>query len=173
MAALSARRSSRSFRADELPLQVLADLLWAGFGVNRPETGGRTAPSAYDVQDIQVYLTTASGVYRYQAPEHALLVLSADDLRARTGSQAFVAVAPLNLVYVSDGSRLSGVSAEDRERWPFAHAGCIAQNVYLACAALGLAAVVRSTLDRGALAAALGLPAGQTILLAQTVGVPA
>jgi nitroreductase len=173
MAALLERRSSRSFRSDELPLQAIADLLWAGFGVNRPASGGRTAPSAYDIQDIQIHLTTAGGVYLYLAQEHALLVLKADDLRGLTGSQGFVAGAPLNLVYVSDGARLAGFAAADREHWPWTHAGCIAQNVSLACAALGLAAVVRSTLDRTTLARALDLPETHQVLLAQTVGYPA
>ncbi|MRR10612.1 SagB/ThcOx family dehydrogenase [bacterium] len=173
MTALLERRSSRSFRSDELPLQAIADLLWAGFGVNRPGSGGRTAPSAYDVQDIQIWLTLSTGTYRYLAEEHALLVMEAADLRGLTGSQDFVAGAPLNLVYVSDGTRLAGFSVTDREHWPWTHAGCIAQNVSLACAALGLAAVVRSTLDRGALARALDLPETQQVLLAQTVGYPA
>lgn len=169
--ALQERRSRRQFRADELPIHVIAALLWTGFGVNRPD-GRRTAPSAYDVRDIDIYLATAKGLFRYNAPGHRLLPLLPDDLRLLTGTQTFVAAAPLGLVYVSDYSRMNA-SDEERLQWSWAHTGCIAQNVYLACAALGLAVVVRSTLDRAALAKRMNLNSSQHITLAQTIGYPA
>lgn len=171
MQALQERRSRREFRPDELPLHIITALLWAGFGVNRPD-GKRTAPSAYDVQDIDIYLAAAKGLFRYDAPAHGLIPLLPDDLRPFTGTQGFVSAAPVNLIYVSDYSRINA-SAEDCLQWSWAHSGCIAQNVYLACAALGLATVVRSTLDRPALAERMNLNANQHITLAQTIGYPA
>ncbi len=171
MQALLARRSTRSFRPDELPAQVLADLLWAGFGVNRQQSGGRTAPSAYDFRDIDIYLATAKGLYRYAAELHALMPLLPDDLRAASGTQAYAAAAPLNLIYVSDYRRMNGTAAQ-LEQWSWAHNGFIAQNVYLYCAGAGLACVVRSTLDRESLARRMGLQSGQHVILAQSLGYP-
>ena len=171
MQTLQERHSGREFRPDELPVSVLAALLWAGFGVNRPD-GKRTAPSAYNVQDIDIHLATGKGLFRYTAASHSLDALLPNDLRPFTGTQGFVAAAPLNLVYVSDYSRINA-SAEDCLQWSWAHSGCIAQNIYLACAALGLATVVRSTLDRLALGLRMGLNANQHITLAQTIGYPA
>jgi SagB-type dehydrogenase family enzyme len=172
MRSLSERHSTRSYKPDDIPVQVLSDLLWAAFGVNRPQTGGRTAPSAYGVQDIDIYLVTSNGLLRYQPAGHNLLALLPDDLRVFTGTQSFVAAAPVNLVYVSDYRKMAAYP-DDRERWSWAHSGCIAQNVYLACVSLGLATVVRSTLDRVQLAGRIGLEADQHITLAQTVGYPA
>ncbi|MCS7011365.1 MAG: nitroreductase family protein [Anaerolineales bacterium] len=171
MQALRERRSRRAFRSDELSVPLIAALLWAGFGVNRPD-GKRTAPSAYNVQDIDIYLTVAQGLFRYDAPAHRLIPILPDDLRPFTGTQGFIAAAPLTLVYVSDHRRMDA-SDEERLQWSWAHSGCIAQNVYLACAALGLAVVVRSTLDRTALAKRMNLNASQHITLAQTIGYPA
>ena len=175
MRALSLRASSREFRSDEPPLQLISDLLWAAFGVNRPGTGKRTAPSAYNVQDMDVYLATAKGLFLYDALRHSLQPVLPDDLRAATGAQGFVAQAPLNLVYVSDAARLAagGIgSSEDQLAFSWAHSGLIAQNVNLFCASEGLATVVRSTVSREALAGRMGLPEGQRITLAQTVGYP-
>lgn len=171
--ALKARRSSREFSAKELPLQVLSDLLWAAFGVNRPKSGGRTAPSAHDWEEIDLYVALKSGLSVYRAKEHALRQVSAQDVRAQTGIQPFVAQAPLDLVYVADLSRMTQASEEEKRWYSGPDAGFIAQNVYLFCASAGLATVVRGMVDRTALAKTLRLKPDQQIILAQTVGYPA
>lgn len=171
MQALKDRHSNRDFRADELPVPLLSAILWAGFGVNRPD-GKRTAPSAYNVQDIDIYLVTGKGLFRYLAGSHSLAALLSGDLRPYTGMQGFAATAPLDLVYVSDYTRM-GTTDEERIQWSWAHSGFIAQNVYLICAALGLGAVVRSTIDRQELSQRMELSQHQHITLAQTVGYPA
>ena len=112
MRALRARKSSRDFSPRPLPQDTLANLLWAGFGVNRPQSGGRTAPSAHGWQEIDVYAALPDGVYRYDAPAHALTLAVSKDLRALTGVQDFIATAPLNLVYVADFARMPNASAE-------------------------------------------------------------
>ena len=173
MRALKARHSSREFDGRALPPQVLSNLLWAAGGVNRPDTGARTAPSAHDWREIDVYVATADGAYRYDPPTHALKQVVAGDIRPLTGVQDFVASAPVNLVYVADLDRMSGAGAEDKAFYSAADAGFIAQNVYLYCASAGLAVVVRGLVDRDALGAALGLGKHQRIILAQTVGYPA
>ncbi len=170
--ALSRRRSTRDFSSRELPRDVLSTLLWCAFGVNRPDSGGRTAPSAHNWQETEIFVALPDGTYRYDARRHALQPVVDTDLRAATGVQEFVATAPLNLVYVSDFGRMGDASAEDRTFYAAADAGFVAQNVYLYCAAAGLACVVRGLVDRRKLAPALKLRADQRIVLAQTVGYP-
>ncbi len=173
LAALKARRSTREFAATLLPLAVLSTLLWAAFGVNRPRGGDRTAPSAHGWKEIDVYAALAEGLYRYDAVAHALDLAVERDLRAHTGMQDFVGGAPLNLVYVADFSRMSDASEDDRVFFAASDAAVIAQNVYLYCAATGLATVVRGLVDRRRLAQAMRLRREQRIVLAQTVGFPA
>jgi SagB-type dehydrogenase family enzyme len=173
MQALMTRHSTREFSAKPLPPQVLANLLWAAGGVNRPETGKRTAPSARDWREVDVYAATADGAFRYDAPTHTLIKVADGDLRPLTGMQDFVAGAPLNLVYVADLDRMSGASAEDKARYSATDTGFMAQNVYLYGASAGLAVVVRGMVDREALGSALSLRGSQRIILAQSVGYPA
>lgn len=173
MQALKARHSAREFASRPLPRQVLSDLLWAASGVNRPSTGARTAPSAHDWREVDVYAVTADGAYRYDPPTHTLKQVASGDLRRLTGVQDFVASAPLNLVYVADFDRMSGAGAEDKAFYSAADTGFVAQNVYLYAASAGLAVVVRGLVDREALGKALGLTRHQRIILSQSVGYPA
>lgn len=171
--ALQRRCSQRSFLPDDLPLQTLSSLLWAAYGYNRPGSDGRTAPSAHNWQEIEVHAVLREGAYRYDARVNRLLLVKPADLRALTGTQDFPAVAPLNLLYVADYARMTGADGDEREFLAGVAAGGIAQNVSLACAARGLACVVRALIDRGKLGRALGLRSSQHVVLAQTVGRPA
>jgi SagB-type dehydrogenase family enzyme len=171
MDALSLRRSSREFAPDALPLPMLAGLLWAADGVNRPD-GGRTAPSALNAQEVDIYVSLPAGAYRYDAGANALQLVAAADVRRVTGYQDFVDEAPLDLVFVADYSRLSMAPAAQRESYASVAAGAISQNVYLFAAANGLATVIRAWIDRGAIADALGLTHDQHVLLSQTIGYP-
>jgi nitroreductase len=170
--ALKERRTTREFAPGPLSIELLSNLLWAAFGINRPETGGRTAPSAHDWEEIDVYVALERGLYVYDAQRHVLLGRATRDLRALTGLQPFAAAAPIDLVYVADLSRMVQASPEERAQYAGPDAGFIAQNVYLFCASEGLATVVRGMIDRTALAAAMGLGASQQIILAQSVGYP-
>jgi len=172
MQVLKDRQSSRSFSAKPLPPQELSNLLWAACGVNRPDAGKRTAPSAVNWQEIDVYVATADGLYLYDPKAHALQLVLAEDIRALTGTQGFVKEAPVNLVYVADLARMGRASDADKDFFSAADTGFISQNVYLYCASEGLATVVRAMIDRAALAAKMGLRADQKIILAQSVGYP-
>jgi SagB-type dehydrogenase family enzyme len=173
MQALQARRSSREFAQRRLSQQALSNLLWAAFGVNRPDSGGRTAPSAHNWQEIDVYVALEEGVYVYYAKGHTLVPVGATDLRAKTGQQEFVGTAPLDLVYVANYGRMGPGNEQEKQFLAACDTGFIAQNVYLACASEGLASVVRGWVDRAELRKALGLKRDQHIVLAQTVGYPA
>jgi SagB-type dehydrogenase family enzyme len=172
MQALQERKSTRAFAARKLSEQVLSNLLWAAFGVSRPGSGGRTAPSARNWQEIDIYVATEEGLYRYDAVTHALRQVLSEDIRGLTGRQAFVKDAPVNLVYVADASKTGGAPAAEREFYFAADAGFISQNVYLFCASEGLATVVRGLIDRPALATAMKLRPEQSVVLAQSVGYP-
>ena len=171
MEVLKQRKSSREFVPAKLAPQVLSNLLWAADGVNRPDSR-RTAPSAHNTQEIDIYVATADGVYLYEAKPHRLVALSSDDLRGATGKQPFVGEAGLNLVYVADFARMGADSEEEKTLYSAADTGFIAQNVYLFCASQGLGTVVRGWVDRPALAKTLHLRPEQRIILAQTVGYP-
>ena len=169
---LARRQSQREFAPEALATEVLSDLLWAAFGVNRPETGGRTAPSAMNAQEIDVYAALPSGVYRYHPKSHALHRVAEVDARRVTGYQDFVDDAPLDLIYVADGSQVRYRPGWQDDVFGAACAGAIAQNVYLFCAEQGLNTVVRAWFDRSTLAKTLALEPDERVLLTQTVGYP-
>jgi len=172
MQTLKERHSTREFRDTPLSSQVLANLLWAAAGVNRPESGKRTAPSARDWREIDIYVATAEAVYRYDNQKHLLQPVRSGDLRSATGVQDFVATVPVNLVYVADLSRMEGADKDQQQLYSAADTGFIAQNVYLYCASEGLATVVRGSIDRKQLGKVLGLNKNQRIILAQSIGYP-
>lgn len=170
--ALCKRQSMRDFSPEVLPEGMLSNLLWAGFGINRQSDSGRTAPSAMNSQEVDVYAAMASGLYQYDPHRHALDLVVAEDVRRVTGYQDFVDDAPLDLIYVADHSRMRTVPAAKREVYASVCAGAISQNVYLYCAAAGLRTVIRAWIDRNALAHAMSLSPDQQVLLSQTVGFP-
>ncbi len=171
MQALKERQTRRDFRPDPLTQQQTADLLWAAFGVNRPAIDHRTAPSAKNSQEIDVYLARADGLFLYEAQPHRLHKISTQDLRLLTSAQDFAKIAPLALIYVADYTRMKDTSPDDARLYAAFDAGCICQNVYLFCASEGLATVVHD-LNREPLAKAMNLREGQHVVMAQAVGLP-
>jgi len=172
MQVLKERHTSREFKSDALPLSELSNLLWAGFGINR-EDGHRTAPSAMNMQEIDIYVFTVDGVFLYDAKANELKPVLSGDHRATAGKQDFVATAPLSLVYVADQAKMSKTSNDaDKTFYSAADCGFIAENVYLFCASEGLNCVVRGFVDHDAVAKLLSLRPDQKVLLGQTVGYP-
>lgn len=172
MQVFNKRRSTREFSKKKLPIQVLSNLLWAANGVNRPDSGKRVAPSAINMQEIDIYVALEEALYRYDAKNHILAPVISKDIRGDTGKQAFVKHAPVNLIYVADMSRMKQIKIEDREFYAATDTGFISQNVYLFCASEGLATVVRGLIDKTALAEKMELKEFQKIILSQTIGYP-
>lgn len=183
-AALKDRKTVRNISPDPLPLQTLSNLLWAAFGVNRPEAGlmgkpGRTAPSASNSQEIGLYVCLAQGIYLYEAVPHRLAPVAAGDFRARAGRSAAVK-APVNIFYVVDlAGYVVGKGQPDRsignpevqKSYYYTDTGFIAQNVYLFAASQGLAAWFHNC-DKENTAREFKLRPEQRVLFAQTVGYP-
>jgi SagB-type dehydrogenase family enzyme len=172
MKALKLRCTAREYSGETLPPQELSNLLWAACGINRPDSGKRTAPTAMNKQEIDVYVALSEGLYLYDAKSHALGLILAQDLREATGKQPFVKDAPVNLVFVANYTRMGEGPKEMQDFYAAMDTGYISQNVYLYCASAGLATVARGWVDKEALAKAMMLGADQKIMLAQTVGYP-
>lgn len=172
MEALKARSSGRNFDTEKmLSDQMLSNLLWAGFGVNRPDTGKRTAPSAMNWQELEIYVVLAEGAYVYDATGNKLKLVVAKDLRELAGLQSYVKTAPVNLVYVSDFKKMA-TTEEGSKLISWNHAGYVGQNIYLFCASEGLSTVVRASGNREKMAKALKLRPEQHISMFQSVGYP-
>ena len=186
LAALQERKTTRTITDERLPPQMLSNLLWAAFGVNRekgPAGGiGRTAASASNSQEIDVYVALAEGVYLYEAVPHRLTPVVAGDLRAKVGRGrgGAGAKAPVRLIYVADIAKFAKArfqepglkDAEIQKSYYNIGAGLIAGNVYLFAASQGLAAWFHNC-DKPGLAKELGLGADQRVLYGHTVGYPA
>ena len=169
---LKNRSSCRRFRDEPLPAQMLSDLLWAAFGVNRSDTHGRTAPSTENWQEIAIYVAKADGLFLYEATDHALVRLLTADIRTQTGLQPIDGGAPVDLIYVADFSRAIDAPEEEKRMYCVANTAFIAENVYLFCTSEGLGTVVRGAINRPLLASAMGLGGNQRVILAQSVGFP-
>jgi nitroreductase len=171
MQALALRRSTRAFSDRPLSPQVLSDLLWAAYGINRP-SGDRTAPYWRHIMVIDIFAALADGVWLYDPKRHALLPHLRADIRAQTGTQDYVGTAPLNLIYVAHGERMGDIPAQGRRLYASVDTGFIGQNVYLFCASEGMATVFRAAIDYDKLDQTLKLPATQFVTFAQSVGYP-
>ena len=170
MQALNERSSSRDFIDKDLTEQQLSDLLWAAYGINRPDKGKHTAPTSQNIQDIDIYITTKKGAFLYLPKEHALKKIVDEDIRPVAGKQDFVAIAAVNLIYVLDFSRAGNGSDVVKTVTAATHCGFIGQNVYLYCASEGLISVFRAYIDKEEITKALKLNENQHVIYCQSVG---
>ena len=170
MDALNHRQSSRNFSIEKLPIQTLSNLLWAGYGINRDD-GKRTAPSCMNWQGIEIYVLGENGSYVYHPKINTLQFVTDEDIRGYASKQDIVKIAPINLVYVADFSKIQGYSHQ-KAMTVYAETGCIAQNVYLFCASEGLNCVLLGNIDRLELHKQLALRKEQKVILTQPIGFP-
>ena len=160
MDALNKRETIREFSTADIDNQMISNLLWAAWGYNRDDK--RTAPSAMNYQELELYVILKKGAYLYDARNNVLKQVSNQDLRKETGSQSFVATAPINIIFVSDQTKNGGSSAMN--------SGYISQNIYLFCASEELATVARGSFDAKILSKVLNLKPTHVPVLAQTIG---
>jgi SagB-type dehydrogenase family enzyme len=172
MQALNGRMSTKEFTTKAIPRGQISSLLWAAYGINRPESGKRTVATAVNCQDIDVYVVCEKAAYVYHAKEHRLMPVVNRDVRSLAATQEYAQLAPITLVYVSDYGRMPAGFEDKKPIYAAFHAGSISQNVYLYCASVGLGAVVRDSVDRARLRGVFNLSEDQTIVMAQSVGYP-
>lgn len=171
MEALARRSTSRAFDSRDLSPQQLSGLLWASFGVNRPD-GKRTAPSSNNKQATDIYVLLKTGAYTYDASANKLKNILAEDVRILGGTQSFATNAPITLLFVADFARMAAESEETKKNTANINVGYISENAYLFCASEGLATGARASFDRAKLSSKLQLRPDQYIVLAQSVGYP-
>lgn len=169
LSAMKSRRSDRVFQNKALSEKHLSELMWAAYGVNR-EDGKRTVPSARAMYPLRIYAVTQNGIYLYNPQKHVLEPVKEGDYRKYCGTQPFVATAPLNIVIVSDYSRLGTMNDQQKAVYSALDAAHCCQNVYLYCASEGLKVVERAMVDDKELIKQIGLDSNFHFVIAQTVG---
>ncbi len=170
--ALKDRKTTREYSQANLPVQTLSNLLWAGWGINRADSGRRTAPSALNRQEVSLYVATPEGMYLYDPKGNALVQVVAGDIRSLTYTQPPLKDAPVHLVYVADLERMGDGEEGPKMVLAGMDTGFIAENVYLYCASEGLPTGYRVSIDKEKLAQAMKLKPSQKIMGAQSVGLP-
>lgn len=169
METLAARATNRALDPGKaLSQQQLSNMLWAAWGINRPD-GRRTAASAMNCQEIDLYLIGKQGAYLYDATKHALEPVATGDFRSQVSAQEFAKNGDWIVIFVADHNKMKNAS----DVTAGIDAGLIAQNIYLYGASEGLGVVVHASIDRNAIAKILKLKPNQHIVIAQTVGIPA
>jgi SagB-type dehydrogenase family enzyme len=172
MDALKVRQTGRVFSETPLSQQQLSNLLWAAFGINRVESGKRTAPSARNFQETTLYIALPEGIYQWDAKENILKPVVAGDHRAKMGKQPFVGTAPLVLVFVADYEKYGDMPVEKMEFYAGIDAGYISQNIYLYCASEKLSTVVLGSVDKEEVGKLLQLKGKLKVVVSQPVGFP-
>jgi nitroreductase len=193
MEALSLRASVRSWSDKEISRKDLSNLLWAADGINRPD-GKRTAASAADARDIDVYVFMKEGIYLYNAADHVLNPVISGDYRNKTGMPEWIqsAAAPpgeaaprgasgpprnqdtnadILILLVSDIARIPlAPNDEVKLRWAAMDAAIVYQNIALFCASAGLSARPRALLSEEQIRGFLKLTKTQYPMLNIPVG---
>lgn len=176
--ALHRRRTDRTFAARDLSQRHLSQLFWAAYGVNRSD-GKRTAPAAMGIYSLSLYAVTREGIYLYHPATGELVEILRGDYRGFSGTQDFVATAPLNIVIYADyrafrtgDPKTDAIIEGHEDRMAALDAGAVAENIYLYCASEGINVVERMMLDDRRFGLLAGLPDSARFQVAMTVGYP-
>lgn len=170
--ALERRRSTRTYAETPVEEAMLSSMLWSAMGVNRPDSGGRTAPSWHTSYGTDVYVADHGGIRRFDPAAMSLADMGAEDIRSKASPQPFVATAPIVLIYVADLERMYDAPHDEQVQAAHVDAAIVAQNVYLFCASVGLGTCLVGGADKPGLATILKLPETQFVTFVQPVGHP-
>ena len=170
---LKDRKTQRKLSDRELTMAELSNLLWAADGITRPD-GKRTAPTARNAQEIDLYVVLKDAVYLFDPAGNKLKLVLQQDIRPIIGNQPFVSKAPLNILMVLNGDKIDWVDTkEEKMRYAAVDSGFIGQNIYLYCTSAGLSSVFRAAgIQREAVKSLLNLPESHEVLYAHTIGFP-
>ena len=167
MQALEQRHTGREFSPTPIGLQQLSDILWCANGVNR-DNGRRTAPSAINCQEIEIYAFMEEGVYQYLPEKHLLKIVKKGDYRDKAAMQPFAKKAPLLLIFVANYDKMERMDENGKTFYGATDAGFVSQNVYLYCAAANLECVVLGSIQRDEIAKLI--PFKGKAILGQAIG---
>jgi nitroreductase len=172
MQALEKRASATEWSDKAISLKDLSDLLWAANGINRPDSGKRTAPSALNAQDVDIYVFTTEAVYRYDPAKNELDPVTTGDHREEVvlGHGGKPVLAPMELILVSEGSRFPFGTPQQRKEWGLLDVGIVSQNIAVFCSATGLATRPRGSVNAENARRILNLKDGANVVLDQPVG---
>jgi SagB-type dehydrogenase family enzyme len=170
MEALAKRTSVRAYDTTEISIQQLSNLLWASFGVNRPD-GRRTAPSANNKQEMEIYVLLKTGAYVYDAHNNRLIQVINEDIRSQVGDLRF-SEAPVQLIFIADLMKRGGNNDEEKLKTANIDCGYISQNTYLYCTSEGLVTLARGGFKKDLLSIKLNLRPEQRIIITHPVGFP-
>lgn len=170
MQALMQRMSVRSYSDQSVPLDAVATVLWAGYGINR--SGGKhTVPTARGSEVLDLYVAFDTGTFRYDPAKHALIFMSGNNVKGRLSRGGTAARAPFVVVLVGKPEQLpSGTPREDRAAYVNCTAGAAAENMYLAAGALDLGTVIMASIKKDEIVKALNLPGGSVPLYVMPFG---
>ncbi len=170
MEVLNERKTTRHFSERELEPHLLSGLLWAANGINREDDGKRTAPSARDMREIDIYIITPQGAYLYMPEGHQTKLIKAGDFRKEAaGRSEFAASAPIILVFVANAKKMEKMDAAAKDAYAHIDCGYVSQNVYLYCASENLATVALGGVDKEGMTKILDLKEDK-VILSQPVG---
>ena len=171
MEAFSNRKSVRAFSNKKLSTQELSDLVWAAAGVNRQNSGLRTAPSWRNYKDIDLYVCFPEGMYFYNSKDHVLEPFAKGNFYPLiAGDQPYVNDAPVILLLIADLSKMQNDNVLPKMVIAGLDAGIISQNISIFCAGKNLATVPRGFMNREELNKVLKLKDTQHIMLNHPVG---
>lgn len=169
MEVLAQRKSNREFSKQELSLQQVSNLLWAANGINR-EDGKRTAPTARNLQEVDIYLFNAKGIYLYDHVKHALKFIKEGDFRGEAAMNPFAKEAPVLLIFVANHDKMGGMPAEAMATYGATDCGNVSQNVYLFCCSENLNTVAVGSIYKDKIKELIGF--NGMAILGQPVGLP-
>jgi SagB-type dehydrogenase family enzyme len=174
--ALATRRSTRDYAAEELSLEEIGQLFWAGQGIT-DSAGHRTAPSAGALYPIELYALSDTWLAHYLPSDHTMEQrddpTTLDALGDAAFGQQWIGDAPVVFVITGVVGRTQAKYGGVGEELMIREAGHVAQNMLLQAVALDLAAVPVGGFDPGPIGRELALRPGERVLYLLPVGRPA
>lgn len=172
MEAFANRQSSSEFADKELSMQDLSNLLWAANGINR-ENGKKTAPSAQNSQDIDIYVALPKAVYKFDAQSNNLVFIAEGDYRSLAGGKKDTPLPPSILYLVADASKYKPSAYNTMEHITDMNkvdAGIVSQNISVFCSGMGLGTKPRAQMNHAELKKVLKLNDNQSLILNHPIG---
>lgn len=160
--AILRRRSERTFHPQQLTLENISQLLWAGQGITDPNWGFRAAPSAGSLYPLTLYIAKSDGIFEYVPDGHKLIQIVKDDrrpslVRASLG-QGYIGEAPLVIIITGNFRITEAKYGQRAYRYVNMEVGHVAENIHLQAVAMGMISVTIGAFWDDVVAKTLELP---------------